>query len=73
MSRVASATIICACCIVFSAQAAYPDKPIRLIVPFPPGGNVDITARIVGAALTDILHQQLVLDNRGGAGGVYRA
>jgi tripartite-type tricarboxylate transporter receptor subunit TctC len=70
MSRVASATIICACCIVFSAQAAYPDKPIRLIVPFPPGGNVDITARIVGAALTDILHQQLVLDNRGGAGGV---
>jgi tripartite-type tricarboxylate transporter receptor subunit TctC len=70
MSRRASATIICACCIVFSAQAAYPDKPIRLIVPFPPGGNVDITARIVGAALTDILHQQLVLDNRGGAGGV---
>ena len=55
---------------MFSAQAAYPDKPIRLIVPFPPGGNVDITARIVGAALTDILHQQLVLDNRGGAGGV---
>jgi len=70
MSRVASATIICACCIVFSAQAAYPDKPIRLIVPFPPGGNVDITARIVGAALTDILHQQLVLDNRGGRGRV---
>ncbi|MPZ44336.1 MAG: tripartite tricarboxylate transporter substrate binding protein [Betaproteobacteria bacterium] len=48
---------------------SYPTKPIRLIAPYPPGGGVDATARIVGQALSDALGQQVVIDNRGGASG----
>ena len=52
------------------AQApAYPSKPIRLIVAFPAGGSTDIIARIVGQKLGERLGQQVVIDNRGGAGG----
>jgi tripartite-type tricarboxylate transporter receptor subunit TctC len=49
---------------------AYPNKPIRLIVPFPPGASVDITARQVAGKLEDRLKQPLVADNIGGAAGV---
>ena len=48
----------------------YPDRPIRMIVPFAAGGTVDIVARIVGAKLTDMTGARVVIDNRGGAGGV---
>jgi tripartite-type tricarboxylate transporter receptor subunit TctC len=47
----------------------YPAKPIRLMVPFPPGGSTDIVARIVAQKLTAQLGQPLVIENRGGAGG----
>jgi tripartite-type tricarboxylate transporter receptor subunit TctC len=52
-----------------SAFAAYPDRPIHLIVPFAPGGNADIVGRIVGERISSALGQPLVVDNRGGAGG----
>lgn len=52
---------------------AYPDKPIRLIVPFAPGGNADLTGRVFGEALGQRLGQQVVIDNRGGAGGAIGA
>ncbi|MFN7752407.1 MAG: tripartite tricarboxylate transporter substrate binding protein [Pseudomonadota bacterium] len=47
---------------------AYPVKPIRMIVPFPPGGNTDIIARGVGVRMQEILGQTFVIENRGGAG-----
>ena len=53
-----------------SSQASYPTRPLRLIVPFPPGGGNDILARAVGQRLTEVIGQQVVVDNRGGAGGV---
>lgn len=52
-----------------AAQQGYPDRPIRLIVGFAPGGNTDTVARIVGQKLGDRLGTQVVIDNRGGAGG----
>jgi tripartite-type tricarboxylate transporter receptor subunit TctC len=48
----------------------FPSKPIRLIVPFPPGGPNDLIARVVGQRMSELLKQQVVIDNRGGAGGV---
>ena len=49
---------------------AYPAKPIRLIIPFPPGGGSDVTGRIVAMAMSERLGMQMVVDNRAGAGGI---
>jgi tripartite-type tricarboxylate transporter receptor subunit TctC len=52
-----------------SAQAAWPTRPVRVIVPYPAGGGADTTGRIFFAKLGEVLGQQFVIDNRGGAGG----
>jgi len=52
------------------AQEGYPNKPITVIVPFAPGGNLDVTARIVLAQMSQHLGQPITVDNRAGAGGV---
>lgn len=64
--------LIAGCAIAIGSQAlaqSYPVKPIRFIVTYPPGGTVDITARIVQPRLSEALGQTVVIENRGGAGG----
>ena len=52
-----------------AAAQSWPQKPVRFIVPFPPGGATDISARLLGEKLTQIWGQTVVIENRGGAGG----
>jgi tripartite-type tricarboxylate transporter receptor subunit TctC len=60
-------------CLVFLSGAAlaqgYPDKPVRLVVPWPPGGSVDIIGRLIGVKLGQMLGQPIVIENRSGASG----
>ena len=57
-------------CPALAMAQDFPNKPIRLIVPFPPGGPNDIIARTVAHRMSDILKQPIVIDNKGGQGGV---
>jgi tripartite-type tricarboxylate transporter receptor subunit TctC len=52
-----------------AAQSDYPNRAVRMIVPFPPGGSNDVVARMVATQLGERLGQQIIVDNRGGAGG----
>ncbi|NBR29516.1 MAG: tripartite tricarboxylate transporter substrate binding protein, partial [Betaproteobacteria bacterium] len=63
-----AAAAACALALPVLAQQ-YPNKPIRLIVPFPPGGGNDIVARTINIKLPSLLGQNLIIDNRAGAGG----
>ena len=51
------------------AQGAWPDRPIRIVVPYPPGGSNDTVARILQPKLQEILGKPIVIENRGGASG----
>src|SRR5882757_140832 len=64
---VAGAAALPAASRVARAQT-YPSRPVRIIAGFPPGGGVDITARLIGQSLSERLGQQFVIDNRPGAG-----
>lgn len=61
------------CLAAAPAAQAYPDRPIRILVPFTPGGSTDILARMIGQKLTDAWGQQVIVDNRAGANGVVAA
>ena len=65
-----TAGLVCAALLASQAIAQkYPEKPIRLIVPYPPGGNIDITARTISPGLSEVLGTSVVIDNRAGASG----
>jgi len=53
-----------------AAAQDYPAKPVRMIIPFPPGGGSDVTGRVIATALSERLGRQVIVDNRAGAGGV---
>jgi tripartite-type tricarboxylate transporter receptor subunit TctC len=70
--RLALAIVISTCATIWGDAAlaqAFPSKPVRLIVPFPPGGTTDTMSRVIAAELSDSLGQQVIIDNRPGAGG----
>lgn len=75
LSRYARALGLCLLAAVAAPALAqnYPNKPIKLIVPFPPGGAVDLYARTVGPELSKVLGQPVIVDNRTGASGIIGA
>jgi tripartite-type tricarboxylate transporter receptor subunit TctC len=63
------ALLLCAVVFAATAQEAYPSRPLRFILPFPPGGGTDILGRVIAERLAVNLGQPVVIENRGGAGG----
>ncbi len=66
-----SLALATACAVLAGSAHAqnYPNRPLRLVIPYAPGGPVDIVGRVTGAKLTEMLGQQVIIDNRAGAGG----
>jgi tripartite-type tricarboxylate transporter receptor subunit TctC len=69
-SFVAALGLLLALAAPAAAQTDYPARPVRMIIPFPPGGSNDVVGRVIAQHLGDALGKQVVVDNRGGAGGV---
>lgn len=69
ISSLARSLVLALAVVMPAAAQDWPSKPVRFIVPFPPGGSVDPLARLLGAKLTDPLKTQFIVENRPGAGG----
>jgi tripartite-type tricarboxylate transporter receptor subunit TctC len=70
MTRILAAALLAAFAGTAHAQANYPDRPVTLVVPYAAGGPVDTIARIIGTRMSELLGQQMVIENVGGAGGL---
>jgi tripartite-type tricarboxylate transporter receptor subunit TctC len=70
VTRLMTAAALCLALAAGAAAADYPDRPIRLIIPFPPGGSNDVVGRLIAKTLSEKIGQQVFVDNRGGAGGL---
>ena len=70
LSRMTKAAVVLLALTVSAAADDYPNRPVRLIIPFPPGGSNDVVGRLVAKQLSEKLGQQVFVDNRAGAGGV---
>src|SRR5688572_6935221 len=73
LRTIAIAALLPALSIIAAAAHAFPERPIRVIVGVPAGGTPDVMARMVSTGMSKILGQPLVMDNRGGAGGLIAA
>ncbi|MDP1868921.1 MAG: tripartite tricarboxylate transporter substrate binding protein, partial [Bradyrhizobium sp.] len=68
MAKFSSVALVLAALSTPAAAQPYPNKPVRIVVPFGPGGPADVYARQIGQELGDVLKQQFVIDNKPGAG-----
>jgi tripartite-type tricarboxylate transporter receptor subunit TctC len=71
--RCRAVLLLCAFGVSAALAQGYPTRPMRIIVPYPPGASTDYTARLVGQKLTETFGQSVVVDNRGGGGGIIAA
>src|SRR5258706_11690889 len=67
-ARLTGLLLLCAAASASSQQ--WPERPVRLVVPYPPGGNVDSAARIISGKLQEALGQPFIVENKAGAGGM---
>jgi tripartite-type tricarboxylate transporter receptor subunit TctC len=70
LGGVLALSMVLALCTAGEAAEPYPSKPVRLIIPFPPGGSNDIVGRLIATKLSERLGKQVIVENHGGAGGV---
>ena len=70
LNYLAAIGLVAAALLPTGAWAKYPEKPIRLIVPFPAGGGTDVLARLAARNMSAVLGQEVIVDNRGGAGTI---
>src|SRR4051812_14729705 len=66
--KIVATLLFCLFALSAAAQPNYPSKPIRFVVPYPPGGFTDILARLIGQKLTESWSQPVIIENKGGGG-----